>query len=183
LFCLSSFCVFFSGICTGNLLGFLCCVLCFVCLHSVFCFSGICTGNLLGFQKNSQHSAQDTEWRQTKKRTQHTKPKRLPVQMTEKTNTECICTGNLLGFLCCVLCFVCLHSVFCFSGICTGNLLGFLYCVLTKQRTQHRNIKDCQSRCQKNQNTEWRQTKQRTQYRKPKRLPLQMFCFFCHLYW
>jgi fatty-acid desaturase len=32
-------CFVFSGICTGNLLGFLYCVLCFVCPHSVFCFS------------------------------------------------------------------------------------------------------------------------------------------------
>ena len=66
----------------------------------------------------------NTEWRQTKQRTQHRKTKRLPVQMPGKNKTQ----------------------------------------NEDKQNKEHNteNLKDYQYRCQKKQNTEWRQTKQRT---------------------
>ena len=45
-----------------------------------------------------------------------------------------------------------------------------------KQNKEHNteNLKDYQYRCQKKQSTERRKTKQRAQYRKPKRLPVLM---------
>jgi Flp pilus assembly protein TadB len=105
-----------------------------------FIFSGICTGNLKTnktkntIQKPKRLPVQMPEKIKHRMKTNKTKnttqkPKRLPVQMTEKTKHRMktvlfvfilcfvfsvICTGNLLVCLYCVLCFVCLQSMFCF---------------------------------------------------------------------
>jgi Ca2+/Na+ antiporter len=92
-----------------------------------------------------------------------------------------ICTGNLLSF--CFVFFVLVVFILCFvfsnedkqnKEHNTENLKDYQYRYQeiqntewrqTKQRTQYRKLKDYQYRCQKKQSTEWRQPKQRTQNR------------------